>query len=180
MNFEDFELHKQKRIHKEKEAELNASRQSLNGSDTVQAAVIQSKDNANDEAQSEQTDKRTAASPISSVNSNSNQNIAETTSQGTVTHTPALSNCVKDICESDEVFKAIAAEMIGFVTRTEARIHDEAHILNTLNGYLNEFDSKIKLVTFGSSTYGLGGTRTNLNILASAGESTHSLSLIHI
>lgn len=169
LNFEDFELHKQKRIHKEKEAELNASRQRLNGSDTVEAAVIQPKDNDSYKTQNNKADKRTAANSSSSVDSNSNQNIAEATIQETATHAPALSNHVKDVCESDEMFKAIAAEMIGFVTRTKARNHDEEHILNTLNGYLNEFDSKIKLVPFGSSTYGFGGTRTNFNILASAG-----------
>lgn len=178
LNFEDFELHRQKKIHKEKEAELSASRQSLNGSDTGRAATIQSKDNVNCEAQSDQADKRTAANSISSIESIFNQNTAETTTEETVTHTPALSNCVKDICESDEMFKAIAAEMIGFVTRTNARIHDEAHILNILNGYLNEFDSKMKLVPFGSSTYGFGGTRTNFNILASAGDSTKSISFV--
>lgn len=174
MNLEDLELHNQKRIHKEKEAELNASRQSVNISDTVQATVIQSEDNANCEAQSDQTDKRTSSSSIGSLNSSPNQNIGETSRQETVTHTPAPLNFVKDVCVSDEVFRTIAAEMIGFVTRTKARIHDEAHILNALNGYLNEFDPKIKLVPFGSSTYGFGSTRTNLNILASAGLSTHT------
>lgn len=84
--------------------------------------------------------------------------------------TAVLSNITKlgDLIKTDKVSKAIAAEMINFVSRTETRIQNEAGILKLLATYLKGMDSKLKCMTFGSSTYGFGGSKTNLNILVNA------------
>ncbi|XP_055323571.1 uncharacterized protein LOC129578676 isoform X2 [Sitodiplosis mosellana] len=176
LTLEDFELHKQKKSHKEKEAELNSSHQIPNGSDTAQAALIQSEDNESCDVPSDQAVKLTTASSVSIMNSNSNRDLAQTNSQETVTGTSTMSNFVKleDVVKTDEMSKAITAEMIDFVSRTKTRIHNEALILKTLIGHFNVFDSKVQVMPFGSSTYGFGGSSTNFNILANAGGSDRS------
>lgn len=161
------ELHTQKKSHKEKETEIKSSRQSPNGSKIAQLASNELKNNANCRVGGDQVVELKAASSVSSVNSNDNQSFVRENSQNMVASPSRISNATK-------LDKAIVAKMIDFVTRTETRIHNESQILKTLIGYLNAINYKVQLVPFGSSTYGYGGSSTNFNILANAGQNNNN------
>lgn len=145
LNSEDFELHTQKTSHKEKEIKLNASRHiPVGGTEIGQAA-----------------NELIKSTSLNAVNSNdNNQMVIRAKSQDTI----AINTSI--ISHAGKLEKAIATEMIDFVSRTQSRIDNEVQILKSLIAYLNAFDSELQLVPFGSSTYGYGGSRTNFNILA--------------
>lgn len=58
--------------------------------------------------------------------------------------------------------------MIELTTRNEERIRNESQILHNLRQKWKTFDSTLKIMPFGSATYGFGGS-SNLNILVHAG-----------
>lgn len=180
LNSEDFKLHSQKKIHKEKEIELKSSRQK-NGSDIVQGGSIQkSKSNTELNVQIDQAIKLKAAISTSSLNYNGNASVSQINSQKMVNRTAVHPNLLKleNVIKTDDVSveNAIVAEMIDFVSRTDRRVQNEAIILKTLAQHLKGIYSALKFVPFGSSTYGFGGSKTNLNILVNAGN--HKLQLL--
>lgn len=72
---------------------------------------------------------------------------------------------LKKLIDDGNIFKQIAIEAKGLECRNNDRVYKEARILEVLRHYLQNFDSKLNLLTFGSSTYGFGGGKTNFNIL---------------
>lgn len=74
-------------------------------------------------------------------------------------------NRLKNLIDDENIFKQIAIEAKGLECRNNIRVFKEARILEILRHYLQNFDPKLNLLTFGSSTYGFGGDKTNFNIL---------------
>lgn len=74
-------------------------------------------------------------------------------------------NDLKNLIENENIFKQIANEAKNLECRNNDRVYKEARILEILRHYLENFDRNLNLLTFGSSTYGFGGDKTNFNIL---------------
>lgn len=71
--------------------------------------------------------------------------------------------------ESNELFREIFSVSASLLTRSEERIQYEKQIMDVLEMYVKSFDSTLNIVSFGSTTYGFGGSNTNFNILIDAG-----------
>lgn len=54
------------------------------------------------------------------------------------------------------------------ISRTHHRITHENQIIKLLTNYLKKFDYSLRMMPFGSSTYGFGGSNTNFNVLINA------------
>lgn len=77
----------------------------------------------------------------------------------------STSKKIENLIKTDDVSKAAVVEMRKLLTRSEQRIQNEANIIEMLTRFFQTVDSTLKVVPFGSSTYGFGGSRTNFNIL---------------
>lgn len=77
---------------------------------------------------------------------------------------------LENIIKIDDVYKQIPAEMNGLLSRPFFRVQHETQIINKLSFYFSIIDSKLKVIPFGSSTYGFGGQKTNFNILIKTGK----------
>lgn len=77
---------------------------------------------------------------------------------------------LENIIKIDDVYKKIPAEMNSLLSRPFFRVQHETQIINKLSFYFSIIDSKLKVIPFGSSTYGFGGQKTNFNILIKTGK----------
>lgn len=68
----------------------------------------------------------------------------------------------------DSMETRISEEAADLLVRTQDRIKWEEKILRLIDSLLSTFDTNLKLVPFGSSSYGFGGANTNFNILINA------------
>lgn len=75
------------------------------------------------------------------------------------------SKSLRNIIKIVDVSNAAVAEMKELLKRSQDRIQNEAKIMEILSNFFTKIDSTSKLVPFGSSTYGFGGSRINFNIL---------------
>lgn len=155
MNREDFEAHIQKRTHQIKnisrsEADSNTQKDIEN--------VISLLDNG--------------AMAIESTKSNENLRSSQIS---LVTKILSETN-LKSLVQETNIFKRIASEAKCLETRNDDRIYKEARILEILRHFLQMFDPEINIFPFGSSTYGFGGSSTNLNILI---DTSKALCYIH-
>lgn len=75
-----------------------------------------------------------------------------------------------DVIDASQFPKAIIATAIDLTSRTHQRISHENQILNLLMAQLRKFDSTLRMLPFGSTTYGFGGTNTNFNVLINTGK----------
>lgn len=98
---------------------------------------------------------KTAINHIENTNMNSPQS-----------STPAK---LENIINIDDVYKQIPAEMNSLLSRPLFRVQHETQIINKLSFYFSIIDSKLKVMPFGSSTYGFGSQKTNFNILIKTG-----------
>lgn len=173
MNSEDFEIHNQKKSHKEKEAKLKSSYQSSIENDVASVQSI----GANDmqyAVQNDQLVELKTTSSVNSVNSNSNQNVTRKNSLEIVASSTAVVQ-LEDVIQIDKILQLMATEMIDFASRTQTRVQNEAEIMNKIVPYLKEVDNTLKTMKFGSSRYGFGGSKTNLNVLVNAGKTNQRL-----
>lgn len=71
----------------------------------------------------------------------------------------------------EEVCRAITHSTKNECTfRTAQRNSNETKIIGKLLHYIKAFDSTLRFRTFGSTTYGFGGSNMNFNILVNTGE----------
>lgn len=70
-----------------------------------------------------------------------------------------------DWIRTDQCLKAISLEMADFLNRSEQRITFESEILAILSQSVHFFDPALKVLPFGSTDYGFGGSKTNYNLL---------------
>lgn len=65
----------------------------------------------------------------------------------------------------EQILQVTTANIINITSRTTQRISNEHKIVERLTNYLDEIDSALRIVPFGSATYGFGGANTDFNIL---------------
>lgn len=156
---EDFAIHKSKRGHKEKEIEL----QSLHSIEPVGNLA--------------QTNPSTLVTPENLTNkSNSSDSIVDndtTSYDESVTksieipkresNAENLANAISS--EAISISRNIGTKAIDLIFRSVQRISLEVQILDLLSRHLKGFDSTVRVVPFGSATYGFSGSSTDFNIL---------------
>lgn len=71
--------------------------------------------------------------------------------------------------ESERFLEKMIRLSAKLLSRDQDRIDYEEQITDILQIFINSFDSALKLITFGSSAYGFGGSTPNFNILIDAG-----------
>lgn len=128
---------------------------SLNSLQRFKAAVASSEKRTNGE---EACSSSSSSSNVSATNTNASAN--------------STSNSIKrleDAIKVDEVVKSTMIEMNSIGTRSNSRIQSELEIIRLLSFLLRTYDSTVKLVPFGSATYGFGGKKTNFNIMIITG-----------
>lgn len=97
------------------------------------------------------------------------------------THSTTSTQKLLNVIDVKKVYHAIPAIAVDLVYRRVQRCFEELEIQALLTRYLNEFDSNLRVMPFGSATYGFGGSRTNFNILVDAGSSNLiEIDLIHM
>lgn len=72
------------------------------------------------------------------------------------------------VAEDQNIFTLIASEYEALRTRMPLRDFGEKRIIGTIIDYLYQFDPELVISRFGSSTYGIGGAGTDLNIVIDA------------
>lgn len=82
---------------------------------------------------------------------------------------PATLQKLKTVFKIEHVLRAIPIKAVGLINRMVDRCFHEMEVVALLTRYLKTFDPRLKVMPFGSATYGLGGSTTNLNILVNAG-----------
>lgn len=70
----------------------------------------------------------------------------------------------------DEIFRDIPITTVDLVTRTVQRMLAERNLFACLKHKSIAHSSKLQLKTFGSATYGFGGSETDYNVLIKAGK----------
>lgn len=73
-----------------------------------------------------------------------------------------------DVIDVNQFPRTIIATAVDFTSRTHQRISYENQIVKILTGQLKKFDSTLRVMPFGSATYGFGGSN-NFNILVNTG-----------
>lgn len=167
---EDYNLHIQKRNHKEKEIERQSQRQHEFGNHLVRTTSMVSIHDDNGVNQRN--------SPKSNSLENNLVQIEYTgTSRGSSLDDSACPPKCEIPIDFDEACEAITrTTKNGCIFRTAQRIAYETKIMNSLSHYINAFDSTLRLKIFGSTTYGFGGLDTNFNILVNAGKQRTNIS----
>lgn len=94
---------------------------------------------------------------------------------------PEILQELAKLLTEQSVFQLIFSTAIDLTSRMIRRPFDEIQITALLMHYFHLFDPKLKILPFGSATYGFAGSNTNFNILVVAGISCFScLKLIFI
>lgn len=165
MNSEDFAIHNQKQCHKANVEKLTPKNQK-NDNDATEAtrnSLFDTKNNENFNV--DHVDQKISH----------NNNYIETVDESKQEEN-ALSMDIE--AKSDDALKVellhntIITKMIELTMRTTERIQNEKQISNILNQRLKNFDSNLKIMQFGSASYGFGGS-VNLNFLVHAGSSNY-------
>lgn len=98
-----------------------------------------------------------------STNSNNNSKANSTDSSLASDATQALINVVTSNQKS--IFQDIPATAVEFVSRTARRISDERDIVDFMTRNLKIPSIFLRMMPFGSATYGFGGPDTDFNVL---------------
>lgn len=86
---------------------------------------------------------------------------------------PVAAKQLKDVIDVENTARAIIPKAADLTTRTIQRITDEKQIIVDVERMLEIFDANLKVMPFGSATYGFSGSDTNFNIcLVSDGNET--------
>lgn len=83
---------------------------------------------------------------------------------------PSASKSSDNLFKIDDVSKSATTEMLNLLTRSENRIRDELQIIETLSNYSRIITPTINVIPFGSSTYGIGGLKTDFNLSIEMGK----------
>lgn len=188
MNLTDYKIHVQKNSHMDKVSEhqqmsLQTNEFDADTLDDVTASFTSCSESReiseNDEVCDDDSDENSiqemdqdSDNVFKSIESATSRSITEILSGSEAIEQPIKKVQVlelKNIIETDKVLPAMLLGAIDLVSRTENRIQNEMEIMRSLECYLKALDSSLKMVAFGSATFGFGGSNTNLNILVDAG-----------
>lgn len=70
-----------------------------------------------------------------------------------------------DAIRDGKIYELITEEMSKILSRSDERVRHEARILGMLKHQFKIFDRTLELIPFGSTTFGLGNSTSNYNIL---------------
>lgn len=87
-----------------------------------------------------------------------------THASGGIQANPVVDIQSKNMIDIGKIAENIIPKAIELTTRTVQRISDEKQIIRDVVRILKGFDSNLKVMPFGSATYGFGGPDTNFNI----------------
>lgn len=165
---EDFNIHIQKRNHKDKVVEQQSQRQNGLGHHLVRTtSMVLLNDN---NGVSQHTNPKSNSSDSSIVHDDGNTDRSRSSSLE-IPSNPLSTFKLENVINFEEVCRAITHSLKDKCTfRTAQRIACETKIIDKLSHHIKAFDSTLQLKIFGSASYGFGGPKTNLNILVNAGE----------
>lgn len=92
----------------------------------------------------------------------------------------ATSQKLKDVINIDQVSRSMSSKTVDLINRMVGRCFHEIEIVALLTRYLKIFNSTLKVMPFGSATYGFGGSSTNFNILVNAGNKNFHITLARL
>lgn len=166
LNSEDFEIHIQKKCHKRKVDELPPREQKKdeNATGTTTNSLFETKNDKNANVDQESKQQLEIA-----LNNNYIESTHEAKYEGNTLNL-GIASKLDDAFKIEILQNAIITKMIEFTTRTDERNQYEKQILNILNERLKRYDSNLKIMKFGSASYGFGGS-VNLNFLVDTGSS---------
>lgn len=93
-----------------------------------------------------------------------NDAIVANTKSSQVDLSPVAEKQLKNVIDMEKIAAAIIPKASELTTRTVQRIYNEKQIINDVERLLEIFNKNLKVMSFGSATYGFGGSDTNFNI----------------
>lgn len=109
-----------------------------------------------------QTSKSTENSMADKMSSGNNQNNKKTANN--LQLVPVAVTQSKNSINIEQITEAMIPKAIDLIFRTDQRISQETQIVADLEVFLKEHKFNLKVMPFGSATYGFGGTNTDFNI----------------
>lgn len=179
MSAEDYDIHIQKRSHKDRVIEQQAQRQNGIGNHLVRTTSMVLLNDSHGVDQHINSKSNSSGSSVV-------HNYAENTDRSRASSLDIPSNPVGTLklgneIDFEEICRAITHSIKNECTfRTPQRIAYEMKIFDTLSHHLKAFDSTLRLKIFGSTTYGFGGCNTNLNLLVNTGEKEKSITFARL
>lgn len=82
---------------------------------------------------------------------------------------PVTSQKLKNVINIEQFSRTISSKTVDLINRMVGRCFNEIEIVALLTRYLKIFNPSLKVMPFGSATFGFGGSTTNFNILVNAG-----------
>lgn len=171
MSSEDFNIHIQKRSHKDKKTELKSTQHNGHDNDLVRTTPMALVNDVN----SVNGDQLTISS-YHTVATSSNCDRFRASSISVSSNSGTLQK-LQNVIKIEQVLRAIPTTAAILINRMVDRCFHEIEIVALLMSYLNIFDSTFKVMPFGSATFGFGGSSTNLNILVNAGNQKNHIIL---
>lgn len=178
MNSEDFAIHIQRQSHKDHVSALMPKQQNNRSSNCSLAPTMPMKltmpltptnNTIRPDADRESNQKVVSANIALNDSGNSSPG-SRASSVVNVPSNRVSTMKLADVIDASQFPKAIIATAIDLTSRTHQRISHENQILNLLMAQLRKFDSTLRMLPFGSTTYGFGGTNTNFNVLINTGK----------
>lgn len=181
MNSEDFGIHVQRQSHKDNVSAVKPSQQqNIRSNDCNLEHTMPLKPSNNTIGTN--ADRGSNQRVVSSNNAhNDSGNSSPGSKESSIVDIPASrvsTMKLADVIDVNQFTPAIIATAIDLTSRTHQRISHENQILNHLMGQFRKFDSSLRIMPFGSTTYGFGGSNTNFNILIDAGKNLACFSLL--
>lgn len=90
-------------------------------------------------------------------------------SRASITSTSSMPAKLKNVIDIEQVLRVISSKTVDLINRMVGRCFHEIEIVALLTHYLKTFDPTLRVLPFGSATYGFGGSTTNFNILVNTG-----------
>lgn len=110
-------------------------------------------------------DNHVAASTVNAAHDNGDKNIQNTAKNVNIRINPfAAIQAKSDKIDVEQIAVAMIPTAIDRIFRTVQRISQETQIVADLEGFLAERKLNLKVMPFGSATYGFGGIDTDFNI----------------
>lgn len=166
MGLDDYNIHIQKKNHKDKEIEHQAQRPNGLGNHLVRTTSMVL---VNDNKSVNQCTNQSTDSSDNDSAQNSHTNRSRASSVDISPRCPSTSE-LDNLIDFEAACEAIARNIKNeCIFRSAQRTAHETKIINNLSHHLKAFDSTLQLKIFGSTTYGFGGSKVNFNILVNTG-----------
>lgn len=161
-------MHIRRQSHKDKECALKSQQQNESSKQLVQATSVNS---TNTDGMNVDPKPNGIVVSTNSTAVDHNGSSSSRSKSSSIDIAPKRISTMKlvDVINVNQFPQTIVATAIDLTSRTHQRIFHEKQIVKLLMGELRKFDTTLRMLPFGSATYGYGGTDTNFNILVNAG-----------